>query len=206
MPRPSVSHERVPQILAAATSVFARLGFQQARVDDIAAEAGVSKGTLYLYFASKDDIIAALMRELFDGEVAALCAQLDRPGTVAERLHALTRRVTEDLARMAALLPMAWEFYAVAARQETVRVFCREYFRACREALVRLVEDGIASGELRRIDPGDAAFAIAALYEGLLILWITDPEVVRPEEQGAAAIDLLMRGMASAPGRNGGKR
>jgi AcrR family transcriptional regulator len=199
MPRPNVSHERIPQILQAATAVFARLGFQQARMDDVAAEAGVSKGTLYLYFASKDDIIAALMRELFEGEVALLCASLEKPGTVAERLQALTDRVGSDLERMRTLLPMAWEFYAVAARQASVRAFSREYFRACREALVRLVEDGIASGELRAVDPEAAALAIAALYEGLLILWVTDPEVVHPETQGEAAIQLLLAGMAAEP-------
>lgn len=49
-PRPDVSEERKNQILEAAIAVFARLGFQQTRMDDIAEQAGLCKGALYLYY------------------------------------------------------------------------------------------------------------------------------------------------------------
>ena len=51
-PRPDVSEERRNQILEAATTVFARLGFHRARMDDIVQEARLSKGALYWYFKS----------------------------------------------------------------------------------------------------------------------------------------------------------
>ena len=54
-PRPEVSKERTKQILDAAVKVFSRSGFQQASMDDIVAESGLSKGALYWYFKSKDD-------------------------------------------------------------------------------------------------------------------------------------------------------
>ncbi|HEY6540074.1 MAG TPA: helix-turn-helix domain-containing protein, partial [Ktedonobacteraceae bacterium] len=65
-PRPDVSEERRNQILAAASTVFARSGFHEARMDDIAEEVGLSKGALYLYYKSKDAIIAALLKFFFD--------------------------------------------------------------------------------------------------------------------------------------------
>jgi AcrR family transcriptional regulator len=195
MPRPDVSDARRAQILEAAATVFARLGFQQARMDDIAAEARLSKGALYLYFDSKDAIIAGLMRDLFDAELDALRAALAAPGPVLARLRALTTRMRDDLERMRSLLPMAWEFYAIAGRRDDVRALCRDYLRACREPLVRLVEDGIAAGEIRPVDPEAAALALAALYEGFLLLWITDPDAVQPERQGQAALDLLLEGL-----------
>ena len=71
-PRPDVSTERKNQILNAAMRVFARRGFHKARMDDIAAESHLSKGALYLYFRSKDAIIQALARKLFDVELRAL--------------------------------------------------------------------------------------------------------------------------------------
>ncbi|HET7081061.1 MAG TPA: helix-turn-helix domain-containing protein, partial [Chloroflexia bacterium] len=55
-PRPDVSEERKNQILDAAAAVFSRLGFHEARMDDIVRESGLSKGTLYWYFTSKDAI------------------------------------------------------------------------------------------------------------------------------------------------------
>jgi AcrR family transcriptional regulator len=60
-PRPDVSEERQNQILEAAVAVFARVGFRTARMDDMAEQAGLSKGALYLYYQSKDAIIAALL-------------------------------------------------------------------------------------------------------------------------------------------------
>jgi AcrR family transcriptional regulator len=64
-PRPDVSEERKNQILEAAIAVFARLGFDQSRMEDIAGQAGLSKGALYLYYKSKDAIVAALLTYFF---------------------------------------------------------------------------------------------------------------------------------------------
>ena len=59
-PKPDVSEERTAQIITAAMQVFAQQGLEKARMDDIASESGLSKGTLYLYFKSKDAIISAI--------------------------------------------------------------------------------------------------------------------------------------------------
>src|SRR5574342_415095 len=67
-PRPNVSDERKSQILNAAEDVFTQKGFEEARMDDIADETGLSKGTLYLYFKSKDDLIIAILDRMFQRE------------------------------------------------------------------------------------------------------------------------------------------
>ena len=67
-PRPDVSEERKDQILNAAEEVFNQKGLDNARMDDIAEETGLSKGTLYLYFKSKDDLIAAILDRIFQRE------------------------------------------------------------------------------------------------------------------------------------------
>lgn len=71
-PRPDVSEERKEQIIDAATHVFARSGYAKARMDDIAKETGVSKGTLYWYFKNKDAILLAILDNLLDRELAAI--------------------------------------------------------------------------------------------------------------------------------------
>ena len=60
-PRPDVSKLRKQQILDAAIKVFSRSGFEKARMDDIAEESGLSKGTLYWYFKNKDEIISNVL-------------------------------------------------------------------------------------------------------------------------------------------------
>src|SRR5947208_7449216 len=93
--RPGNNEIRKNQILDAATTVFVRSGFQHARMDDIVEESGLSKGTLYWYFKSKEDIINAILRRLFTGELEILESLLEAEGTVSERLiHLTSDRVT----------------------------------------------------------------------------------------------------------------
>ena len=68
-PRPDVSEIRKTQILEAAANVFLTRGIVHTRMDDIVAESGLSKGTLYWYFKSKDDIIIGLVQQLIDSEL-----------------------------------------------------------------------------------------------------------------------------------------
>ena len=67
--RRDVSAERKNQILDAAMVVFARSGFHEARMDDIVQESGLSKGTLYWYFKSKEEIITAISERLFATDI-----------------------------------------------------------------------------------------------------------------------------------------
>jgi len=69
-PRPDISEERKTQILSAATKVFTKHAFAEARMDDIVAESGLSKGSLYWYFDSKDAIIISILDQVFEWETA----------------------------------------------------------------------------------------------------------------------------------------
>ena len=74
------------QILAGAGRVIGRMGYDAASVMDIAREAGVSKGTIYVYFQGKEDLFEALMEETRNRLFRALESELERPGTTRERL------------------------------------------------------------------------------------------------------------------------
>jgi AcrR family transcriptional regulator len=194
-----VGEERRARILAAATTVFAGKGFQQARMDDIAAEAALSKPALYLYFPSKDAIVLELMRRLFDRELADLEELARSPGNVRERLLAFNERVLRQWTSMAVHAPLMWEFYAVAMRDKAVRTLVRGYFRTIREHLAALVAQGVEARELTAVDPEEVAIAILALWEGLGVLWATDPRAVKWKEQADASTRLLLAGLERRP-------
>jgi AcrR family transcriptional regulator len=196
VPRPDITEERRTQILEAAMQVFAERGFHQARMDDIAERSGLSKGALYLYYTSKDAIIAALMRSLFTLELRGTRALLDAPDPVAERLIAITRMFTSELERMSFALPVLLEFYAVAARQRAVRQFLSEMFAEYQDILRALVQQGIERGELRPADPGDVAVTLIALYEGLAVIWVMAPHALNLSEQAESSVRLLLAGLA----------
>jgi AcrR family transcriptional regulator len=196
-PRPDVSEDRKNQILEAAIQVFSRRGFHQARMDEVAEEAGLSKGALYLYYKSKDAIIAALLKFFFAQELKKLRAYVgtENEGSISEQLLSMTGQLAADMQWLSALLPIAFEFYAVAARQKEVRQFLREHFGDYRQVLAALIQRGIDRGEFRVVDAETVAIALSALYEGLVLLWMVDPQAVQFEREGKASVRLLLEGI-----------
>lgn len=69
---PKAREDRVKAILAAALDQFSQAGFDAARLDDIAAQAGIAKGTIYLYFESKERLLEALVSSTISGPLEAL--------------------------------------------------------------------------------------------------------------------------------------
>lgn len=198
-PRPDVSEERRNQILEAAMAVFARQGFDQARMDDIAQEAGLSKGALYLYYKSKDAIISAILQFFFTRVMKKLSSFLESEErqSVRERLLSLNRYYVNEMKWMTSLVPLSFEFYAVAARQKTVRQFLKQYFKEYRGVLAVLIQRGIERGEFLSVQPEQVAIAISALYEGLTLLWMVDAEATHWEQTGEAALTMLLDGIAA---------
>jgi len=196
MPREDVSETRKSQILDAAATVFARLGFHQARMDDIAAEARLSKGALYLYYKSKDAIIFAILRFSFARALQEMRQLRASSEPVASQLIDIVRSSAQDMERIPGVRAISFEFYAVAARQSVVRDYLRIYFGEFRDVLAAIIQRGIDSGEFRAgVDAQVVAMTVVALLEGLALLWMVDPEVVRPARQGEQAMRLLLDGL-----------
>lgn len=195
MPRPDVSEERRSQILEAAMSVFSRLGFHEARMDDIAHEAGLSKGALYLYYKSKDAIIGAILRYMFAGEMRQFAKLRDSEGSATERILTMTRLFADDAERMPLALPIMVEFYATAARDRSVRQFLQGAFQDYTTLMTSIIQDGMNSGEFSAANAGDVAIALGALYEGMLVLYIFDRQTVHVREHTEAAVRLLLDGL-----------
>ena len=189
------SEIRRNQILDAATKVFVRQGFQHARMDDIVEESGLSKGTLYWYFKSKEDIINAILRRLFTGDLEYLENLLQAEGPVSERLIQLTDHRITGLQRMSSLVPIIFEFYAVAVHQQWVKQFINDYFQHFRTLLEQLIQQGIDRGEFRKVNARNTAISIASSYEGLTLHWMIDPQTVQLEILNDTSIPLLLDGL-----------
>ena len=196
---PDASELRRNQILDAAMSVFARLGFEHARMDDIVEASGLSKGALYWYFKSKEEIITGILRRLFTTDIEQLRDLLEAEGTVSERLLLLTRFRVAGLKRLADLLPILVEFYAVMVRQNWVREFISGYFGSFRELLVDLIQQGIDRGEFRPVSTVETAVTLSAIYEGLTIHWLINPKVVEWDIIGEGSVRLLLEGLQARP-------
>jgi AcrR family transcriptional regulator len=194
-PRPDVSEERKDQILDAATDVFAKKGFNETRMDDIVTKSGLSKGTLYWYFKSKDEIILNILERMFSREFQELESLVDADQTATERLLYFTDRAIEDIRRMLRLMPLAYEFVAWAFRRKFVQEAFKRYINRFMDVLVPIIQQGTDAGEFRDIDPHAAAIAIGAIFEGTILLWVYDNSLVDTEKHIRDGIMLLLEGM-----------
>jgi AcrR family transcriptional regulator len=197
-PRPDVSDERKSQILTAAEEVFTEKGFDQARMDDIAEQTGLSKGTLYLYFKSKDDLIIAILDRLFQLEFRQMEKLVVSDKPARQCIDEFTDLATRDITAMLRLMPIAYEFLALAFRNKYVQRALKQYLNRYLEILIPIVQRGIDSGEFRAVDAREVALAAGAIFEGTILLWVYDKTAVDPIRHIHSSIRLLMEGVQAA--------
>jgi AcrR family transcriptional regulator len=190
--------ERIPQIIQAAMVVFARNGFAQTRMEDIAQEAGLSKATLYLYFVSKEEVITAILQTFFDQGFAELTTLRETDSLVSNKLVDWTRRRMREMQQQAVFLSIGFEFHAVAARHEATRQVVQRYYHQYRTSLAALIQQGIDRGELHGADAHELAIAILSVYEGLTVLWMLDPAAIDLVGVAERTVQALLRGGAKA--------
>jgi AcrR family transcriptional regulator len=208
MPRVSAAHleRRRAQILGAALRCFAREGFHRTTMQDVVREAGLSPGALYRYFASKEELIAAIASERHASELAAL--REAAAGTDA--LAALRRLATSFLGRLSSPEEQAWrrvtvQVWGEALRSPRVMEVAREGLDEPLRALAALLRRGQHEGRIAAdLDPDAAARVGAALFQGLVLQQAWDPGVdVSAYVRTAQA---LLDAIALPPGRAGSGR
>jgi len=194
-PRPDVSQKRKSQILDAAEVVFKSRGIDQARMDDIVAETGLSKGTLYWYFKSKNEIVIAILDRVFKREFQKLDTLNLSNDNATDNIHRFIDESIKDLAFFLRIMPVAYEFLALAFRNPTVQNAIKLYFNRYLDILEPIIQKGIESGEFRMVDAHEVGLAVTAIFEGTLLLWVYDRSIVNPEKHIRSGIDLLLNGV-----------
>jgi len=164
---------RPPEILDAALAVFAQKGFAATRLDDVAAKAGITKGTIYLYFDSKQALFEALARQSVGAQIDQVTAQLAGfSGSTSD----LLRFVLSTIGRFAItsdriVLPRL--VMAEAANFPELAAFWRhEIIERGLSLMTGIIRRGIDRGEFRKVEPQHAArLCIAPLL--IIMLWRT---------------------------------
>jgi AcrR family transcriptional regulator len=194
-PRPNVTDERTSQIINAAEDVFTKKGFDEARMDDIAEQTGLSKGTLYNYFKSKDDLIIAILDRIFQREFKVF-ESIDLTNMSAtDAIWSFAETTSKDVKMMMRLLPITYEFMGLAFRNKLVQKAFKTYFNRFMDILVPIIQHGIDSGEFRPADAKEVALAMGAIMEGTLLLWVYDKSLVDPEVHIRSGMKLLLEGV-----------
>ena len=196
MSREKTSEKR-QRILAAALKVFAQRGFYSANVSEVAREASVADGTIYLYFKNKDDLLIQLFEDRMEYLIRRLKEGLEAAGgSVQHRMLAMIRAHLQISAESPALA----EFITLELRQSSkfVKEYQNEKFSEYLTVVRQLIEEGQGDGSFRSdLDPRiTARAAFGALDEMLLTLTLagrTSPEEIETAAQQVH--DLLCGGL-----------
>jgi len=183
------------RLLQAAEECFAQRGYDGTGVAEICRCAGVSKGAFYHHFPSKQ----AIFLELLDRWMAALEGQLRRvraeSETVPEAFLSMTEMVRFIFQTAGDRLPMFLEFWTQAAHDPAVWQATIAPYRQFRAFFAEMIEDGIAEGSLRPLDPEKAAQAVVSLAVGVLLQSSLDPQGADWGQVVYEGIQMLLPGL-----------
>ena len=179
------AEDRPREICAAALEVFAEKGFAAARLDEIARRAGVSKGTLYLYFTDKEELFRAVVRDTVAPNIDAVqqaVAAADLPFAMVARMF-LAR-----FAEVATRLPVGAVAKMVIGESrnfpELAKVWHDQVASRALGMLAGLIEKAQAKGEVRAGDPRLHAFTLV----GPMLMGVLWRETLQPA--GGAPLNL----------------
>ena len=155
------SLDKKQAILDAAARVFSGTQFHEALIDEVAAAAGVGKGTIYRYFPTKDDLYFAAVLHSFDELSSALAVTLSREKSPRRRLE----RIAREVLTFSRNRP---DLYVLLARDERRFLERENEVQKRRDALSRLVQEAILEGIRRREFRGIDARVGAELFRGMI--------------------------------------
>jgi AcrR family transcriptional regulator len=161
---------RPNEIVAAALRLFVARGYAATRLEDVAAAAEISKGTLYLYFANKEELFKAVVRETVVPNLdRAATIAAEHEGSAADLLRKLMRHFAAMLETEVAAVPKL--VIAEAGNfPELARFYAETVVRRGVALLGGIVERGVRSGEFRPVDIGATVPSIISPFL-MMALW-----------------------------------
>jgi len=191
-----VSEFRRAEILDAARTIFARRGFASATMDEVAREAGIAKGTTYLYFKSKVEVYRAVL----DHDMKALSrSTLERMGAAAslkDKIYGfmLARLENADNRR---------EFFKIMdAENGNLALTRRQYRDWLREPVLRLaaaIEEAAARGEIRALPAEKAAWAVVDMTRGTVQRRLLAQTHVPAEQDAQFLLEFVWPALTAPP-------
>ena len=192
---------RPEDITAAALALFVERGYANTRLEDVATRSGVSKGTLYLYFANKEELFKAVVREGLVSPIAQVRDLIDHyEGSAFDLLgmvlHGWWQRIgsTPVSGIPKLILAEARNFPEIA------KFYLDEVVHPGLEAIVGIIDRGMKAGEFRRVDSRNVAQLVFAPTL-LVACWCNslapfDPEGMDPVRVIDEHLEMLRRGLA----------
>lgn len=193
----STREQRRRQLLDAAWRCIARQGYRDLTVDDVCADAGLSKGAFYGHFKSKEALLLALIAD----DAASIARVAEDPETLRLRPVQRIRRVTEMMLMQGAdpaRVQLRADVWGAVQTYPAVRGAVTEVVAERQRVLREWVEEAVAAGEMSIDFPPNALAALLlAISDGLVLHYALDPHAFRWGKI-SKAVDGMLEGFATS--------
>ncbi len=197
---------RPGELLEAALSLFVEKGFAATRVEEVAARAGVSKGTLFLYFPSKEELFKAVVRETIAGRFAEWNEEFERfEGDSVELVRYCMNSWWERIGQTQASGITKLVMSEAGMFPEIAAFYQQEVIRPGHDLIRRILQRGIDRGEFRTLHLDYAVYSLIAPMI-FLLMWKHSMSACTPSSAPIdplsfidTQVDLLLRGMLVRP-------
>lgn len=197
MARKVDKEKKKEEIILAALKVFAQKGFYKTKIADIAAEAGIGKGTIYEYFRTKEEILGKGFEFLFKEMDTQATEFVYANIPPSRKLETLIKSVIEEFLKFGeGLVKVLMDFWAEGIRSNHPDILgsidLKTFYDKFRNIIASIIQEGIDKGEFIKCNPIWEASLLIASMDGLMLQWITYPGIFSLEEMEKMIIDHFL--------------
>lgn len=188
---PTASSATRDKLTESAVALFSQEGFRNVNLDRIAARAGVTKGSLYWHYKSRNELILAACEHFYVRWQEGLHAAIDDVADPLERLRAALLYSVDSCLLTPANRVFESEVYAAALHDEKIRAGWVRFYNTALDLFVGLVESAREAGRIPTRNPHRAVGLMIATIDGIEKRAAFDPSVCDPKQRKAILEDLM---------------
>ncbi len=181
------------EILQAAMQVFARDGYHRAKMESVAEDAGIGKGTVYEYFKSKADLFLALHKHMLTELKSFYMKELSEIREPTLMLERFIEAAFETFRAWEPFFLVFFDFWAEGGRgrqEALLKTQMRQAYDDARKDVAAIIDAGARSGSFRQVEPTLTAASILASLDGLVLQWLCD--------RNAFDLDLMRKNLIAS--------
>jgi AcrR family transcriptional regulator len=189
---------RIEGILSAAQRVFSRKGYEATTMEDIASEAGFGKASLYFYFKGKEEVFLSLIKAGLEEQRSLLKEIMGSQLSNVERLEALVSKLFEHVEQNREFIRIvhseSQKLYATALEKVHSSII-REHKKTM-EGIASIIQDGIRSGEFRKVEPTVAAGSLMGIIRSVIFSWFVGEERTSMDRYRPMVMEIFLKGIS----------
>lgn len=180
------------RLLNAAAKVITAQGYGGAAVDDILAEAELSKGAMYANFSSKEALFLALLDQCLEDQFCSIREIMDRPEPLSDRIAAIGKWAPNFISDPRGWRLLSTEFWLHAVRNPDIMPQLAARYALQRQEVATVIEAGYADiGQTPPLPSLVLASAVIGMINGLSVQQVIDPSAVTNQDYPSALAQLL---------------